>query len=159
MYGKVDGNCRRGVEEVEFAVSEGMKVRKLYIVNDGAENVDMLITATLLNPTDYRFVRAMCNGREVRDVLQGYHEGCLDLVEFEVWGRERDLYDVAYDLYYIDSMERANLFNMIFVVETEEGEYVEFSIVDIRNWMLDEFVEEAEGVWGEEDELEEVKVA
>jgi hypothetical protein len=125
----------------------GMKVKKLYIINDGAEDVDMLITAVLLHPNDYRLVRAMCGDEEV-DLVWGYHEECLDLLEFEVRARKRDLYNVVYDLYHVDAVGKAVMFNMIFVAETNKGEYVEFSITDVRNWMWEEFVEE----WGEEED-------
>jgi hypothetical protein len=140
-----------------------MKVKRLYIVNDGVENVDMLITSLLLHPADYEFVRAECNGREVRNLLWGYYNGCLDLVEFKVVARTRDLYDVAYDLYRVDSTERVNMFDMIFVVETEEGEYMEFSITDVRNWMWSDFIEEVAEIWEEdedegEEEVTEVRV-
>jgi len=127
-----------------------MLVKKLYIINDGTDDIDMLITAVLLHPNDYKLVRAMCGSSEV-DLVWGYHEECLDLLEFEVKGRKRDLYDVAYDIYGVDAKERANLFDMIFVAETEEGEYIEFDIADVRNWMWEEFVEEVEE-WKEEDE-------
>jgi hypothetical protein len=145
-----------------------MLIKKLYVVNDGADDLDMLVMSILMHPNDYKLVRAMCGDREV-DVVWGYHEECLDVLEFEVVGRKRDLYDVAYDLYGVDGKGKADLFDMIFVAETDDGEYVEFGINDVRGWMWEEFVEELEeleeeddGILDYEDELEgvaEVEVA
>jgi len=123
------------------AVLVGMKVRKLYVMNDGGNNADMMFMTCLLHPFDYRFVKATCGDHEV-DVVMGYHEECIDELEFEVIARKRDLYDVMYDLYGVDATGKVDMYDMIFVAETDDGEYVEFSIKDVRNLMWEEFLEE-----------------
>ena len=146
-----------------MAVLVGMEVRKLYIVKDGSTDLDMLLTACLLHPFDYKLRRATCGGREV-DVRAAYHEECIDEVEFEVARGEhtKTLYDVMDDLYRLDGTERVDLFNMIFVAEADSGEYIEFSINDVRNFMWEEFAEVEEELEEEsedegfEEELEDV---
>jgi hypothetical protein len=58
-------------------------------------------------------------------------------------------------LYGVDGKGKADLFDMIFVAETEGGEYVEFGINDVRGWMWEEFVEEVEELEEEIDEIDE----
>jgi hypothetical protein len=132
-------------------MSRGVKAIRLYVVKDDAEDVDMLLFHSLLSPFDYKFVKAVCDDNEFRDVRMMYHKLCVDEIEYEVVTHINDLYDVAYDLYIVDATNRVFMTGMIFVVETEEGEYVELSIADINNWMLEEFVEEA---WVEDDDYE-----
>jgi hypothetical protein len=120
-----------------------MKVKRLYVVNDGANNIDMMYVSCLLHPFDYKLVRARCGDHEV-DVVMGYHEECIDELEFEVTARMNDLYNVMYDLYGVDGTGKVDMYDMIFVAEADDGEYVEFSIADVRKLMWEEFVEEIE---------------
>jgi len=131
-----------------------IEVRKLYVVKDDAEDIDMLILSHLLHPFDYKLVRVACSGREVKDVIMAYHEECIDELEFEVIKNKRTLYDVMYDLYGIDSKEKVYMRGMIFIAETNEGEYVEFSISDVHDIMWDDFVEVEEELEEEEEEDE-----
>ncbi|MCI4407686.1 MAG: hypothetical protein JHC26_01250 [Thermofilum sp.] len=118
--------------------------------------MDMLMVHCLLHPFDYKLVRAVCGSRESTDVRVMYHEECIDRLEYEVTRSEhtRTLYDVMYDLYGVDSAEKAYMRGMIFVAETDEGEHIEFSINDVHNVMWDDWVEveeeleeEEEGEW------------
>jgi hypothetical protein len=120
---------------------EDVKIKKLYIVNDGADDIDMLFMSCLLHPFNYRLEKAVCSGREV-NVVMGYHEECIDELEFEVIGRKRTLYDVMYDLYIVDAKGRVAMADMIFVAEIDNDEYVEFDIGVVREMMWDDFVEE-----------------
>ena len=144
-------------------MSRDMKVKKLYVVKDGGVDLDMLLTACLLHPFDYKLERAVCGDREV-DVQAAYHEECIDELEFRVTRSERTrtLYNVMDDLYGLDGTGRVDLSDMIFVAETDDGEYIEFSINDIRNFMWEEFAEVEEELEEEsedeefEEELEDV---
>ena len=131
-----------------------MKVRRLYVVKDDAEDIDMLMVHCLLHPFDYKLVRAVCGSSESTDVRVMYHEECIDRLENEVTRSEhtRKLYDVMYDLYGVDGMGKAYMGGMIFVAETDGGEYVEFSINDVHDVMWNELVEVEEELEEEEEE-------
>jgi len=116
-----------------------MRIKKLYIVNDGAADIDMLMTSCLLNPLNYRLVKGMCKGHEFEDVKVAFHEECIDEVEFEVY--KRSLRDVIDDLHYVDT-NNVDMGNMIFVAETKDGKYIEFRRSEIRDIIWQEFVEE-----------------
>jgi len=147
-----------GFDTVGVSV-RSMQVKRLYVVNDGSADLDMLLTYCLLHPMDYRFVKGRCGDHEIESVRAAYHEECIDELEFEVIKSvyKRDLYDVAYDLYGVDGTGRIDMSNMIFVTEVDDG-YVEFSIADIRKWMWDEFVEEMEGDEEEEEDVDEERI-
>jgi len=115
-------------------------VKRLYIVNDGADDMDMLFMSCLLHPFDYKLVGARCGGREV-NVVMGYHEECIDELEFEVIGKKRELDDVMYDLYGVDAKGGVAMADMIFVAKTDNGEFIEFDIGVVREMMWDDFVE------------------
>ena len=48
--------------------SSSMNVRKLYIVNDGVNDVDMLLVSCLLNPMDYAVTKGRCGSAEFKSV-------------------------------------------------------------------------------------------
>jgi len=116
-----------------------MQIKKLYIVNDGAADIDMLMTSCLLNPLNYRLIKSMCKNHEFEDVRAAFHEKCIDEVEFEVY--KRSLRDVIDDLHYVDT-NNVDMGNMIFVAETKDGKYIEFRRSEIRDIIWQEFVEE-----------------
>jgi hypothetical protein len=130
------------------------KVKKLYVVRDDAEDIDMLMVHCLLHPFDYRLVKATCNGHESRDVRALYHEECIDGLEYEVTRSEytRTLRSVMDDLYYVDGTGKANMRGMIFIVENDSGEYIEFDMNDVHNVMWQEFAEVEEELEEEEEE-------
>jgi hypothetical protein len=129
-----------------------MLVRRLYIVNDGASGIDMLLASCLLNPMDYKVVGGRCGSAEYKSVGAAYYEHCIDEVEVEVDGRP--LWRVIDDLEEIDNTGRVDMTDMIFVAETERGEYVQLDILTIRNMSWQEFEEIEEEL--EEEDKEEV---
>jgi hypothetical protein len=133
------------------------KVKKLYVVRDDAEDIDMLMVHCLLHPFDYRLVKATCDGHASRDVKVLYHEMCIDRLEYEVTRSEytRTLGSVMDDLYYVDSTGKAYMRGMIFVAETDSGEYIEFNMNDIHNVKWQEFAEAEEELEEEAEEEEE----
>jgi len=139
-------------------MSRDMKVKKLYVVKDGGTDLDMLLTACLLHPFDYKLEKARCGDNEV-DVQAAYHEECIDELEFRVTRSEhtRTLYNVMYDLYGLDGTERVNLSDMIFVAETDSGEYIEFSIRDVHKLMWEELAEVEEELEEESEDIVEVE--
>jgi hypothetical protein len=122
------------------------RVRKLYVVRDDAEDIDMLMVHCLLHPFDYRLVKATCDGHVSRDVRALYHEMCIDRLEYEVTRSEytRTLYYVMDDLYGVDGKGKANMRGMMFIVETDGGEYVQFDINTIHDIKWQEIEEEEE---------------
>jgi hypothetical protein len=139
------------------AVNKSMswdRVRKLYVVRDDAEDIDMLMVHCLLHPFDYKLVRAVCGGSKSRDVRALYHEECIDELVYEVTRSEhtRTLYNVMYDLYGVDSKGKAYMRGMIFVAETDGGEYIEFDMNDVHDVIWQDLVEVEEELEGEEEE-------
>ena len=128
-----------------------MNVRKLYIVNDGVNDIDMLLVSCLLNPMDYAVTKGRCGSDEFKSVGAAYHEHCIDEVEVEVDGRP--LHYVIDDLEQIDATGKVDMTDMIFVAETDDGEYVQMDILTIREmgWQELEEVEEELGEEGEEE--------
>jgi hypothetical protein len=120
------------------------KVKKLYVVKDDAEDIDMLMVHCLLHPFDYRLVKATCNGHVSKDVRVLYHEMCIDRLEYEVTRSEytRTLNNVMDDLYYVDNEGKANMRNMIFIAETDSGEYIQLDINAIHDIKWQELEEE-----------------
>jgi hypothetical protein len=116
-----------------------MLVRRLYIVNDGASDIDMLLVSCLLNPMDYEVVGGRCGDDEFRSVGVAYYEHCIDEVEVEVDGRP--LWRVIEDLDYIDRTGKVDMTDMIFVAETDDGRYVQMDMLTIRRMMWQEFAE------------------
>jgi len=134
------------VNREEVRIDE-VGVKKLYVVNDGAEDIDMMLVSLML-PLYYRVVRV--NG-EARDIREAYHGGyVINEVELEVVKGTLD--DVIDDLYHVKATGRVLMSDMIFIVELESGEYVELDIGVINDIMWEDFIEEFE--W-EEDEWEE----
>ena len=127
-------------------------MRRLYIVNDGASDIDMLLVSCLLNPMDYKVVGGRCGDDGIEDIGVAYYEHCIDEVEVEVDGRP--LYHVVDDLDGVDSTGRVDMGNMLFIAETERGEYVQLDILTIRRIMWQEFAEVEEEL--EEEDEEEV---
>ena len=113
-----------------------MIVKKLYVVNDGDNDLDMLLVSCLLHPMDYKFVKGWCGDHEFKSVGAAYYEECIDGLEFEVIKSvyKSDLYNVAYDLYNINCTGKVDMRNMIFIAEVDDG-YVEFRIIDVKKWM------------------------
>jgi hypothetical protein len=108
-----------------------MIVKKLYVVKDGGYDIDMLLTHCLLNPIDYKQVRAECRGHESESVRAMFHEECIDLLEYEVIKGEhkRTLNNVADDIYYgVYLSGRVDMRSILFIAETEDGEYVQFDM-------------------------------
>ena len=133
------------------------RVSKLYVVNGGADDIDMLLVHCLLHPFDYQLVRAMCGDSEV-DVHVGYHEECLDMLEYRVarsW-HTRKLDYVLDDVYYAATNERVDASKLLFVVETEDGEYVVFDVEALRNIARLEMLEDLEMLKEELEELRKV---
>jgi hypothetical protein len=116
-----------------------MLVKRLYVVNDGAGDLDMMLLPHLL-PPDYEVVGVLCGRWFLRDVRKAYYSNCV-IEEVEIAVDNATLDDVITDLHYIDSTEKVDMFDMIFVAEVEDG-YVELSINDIRKYMWEEFEEE-----------------
>jgi hypothetical protein len=114
-----------------------MLVRRLYIVNDRVNDIDMLLVSCLLNPMDYKVVGGRCGDDEFRSVGVAYHEHCIDEVEVEVDGRP--LYRVIDDLDNVDVTGKVDMDNMVFIAETEHGEYIQLDIKTIRRMMWQEF--------------------
>jgi hypothetical protein len=118
-----------------------IEVKRLYIVDDGASDLDMMLVSLMLRP-NYRVVKVRCGNREVNDVREAYYNNCvIDEVELEVSNDTLD--GVIEDLHFIDTMEKVEMFNMIFIVEIDDG-YVELDIKDIRKFIWEEFIEELE---------------
>jgi hypothetical protein len=151
---------------------EGMKVRKIYVVNDGAEDVDMAVVGGLLTALGYGLVKyrcyrydqdwERCEGNECDYIEMLMDRICVDEMEFEAnceviaYGDETnveiwcELDDVIDDLNYIITTGKANMRDMLFIAEVDDG-YVELDYNSIVGKVLEDFVEE----WGEEeDELE-----
>jgi len=137
------------VNREEVRIDE-VGVKKLYIVNDGAGDVDMMLVPLMLPPY-YRVVGV--NG-EAGDVREAYHRGyVIKEVELEVVRGTLD--DVIDDLYRVDATNRVFMGDMIFIAELESGEYVELDIGVINDVMWDDFVEVEEELEEEEEEEEE----
>jgi hypothetical protein len=119
-----------------------MIVRKLYIVNNKADDIDMLLVSCLLNPMDYRIIKGRCYEHEFKSVGAAYHEDCIDEVEVEVDGRP--LGRVINDLYNIYATGRVNMDKIMFIAETEHGEYLQFGVNEILS--VEEEEEESEEV-------------
>jgi hypothetical protein len=88
---------------------------------------------------DYEVVGGRCGGHEFRSVGAAYYEDCIDEVEVGVDGRP--LWRVIDDLDGVDSTGRVDMGNMVFIAETERGEYVQLDILTIRRMMWQEFAE------------------
>jgi len=127
-----------------------MDIRKLYIVNDGVNDIDMLLVSCLLNPMDYKVVGSRCGSAEFKSVDVAYHEYCIDEVEVEVDGRP--LHYVIDDLEQIDATGKVDMTDMIFVAETDDGRYVEMDILTIREMEWQEFAEVEEELEEEDEE-------
>jgi len=137
------------VDKKEVRIDE-VGVRKLYIVNDGVGDLDMMLVPLMLPPY-YRVVRV--NG-EARDIREVYHGGyVIKEVELEVVKGTLD--DVIDDLYRVDATNRVFTSDMIFIAELESGEYVELHIRVINDIMWNDFVEVEEELEEEEEEEEE----
>jgi hypothetical protein len=132
--------------------SSNMNIRKLYIVNDGTNDIDMLLVSCLLNPMDYKVVGGRCGDDEIKSIGVAYYEHCIDEVEMEVDGRP--LWRVIDDLDYIDGTGKVDMTDMIFVAETDDGRYVQMDILTIRRMTWQEFAEVEEEL--EEEDEEEV---
>jgi hypothetical protein len=151
-----------------------MRVKRLYVVNDGAEDVDMavvggLLTALGYGPVEYRCRRynqywERCEGGECDYAEMLMDRICVDEMEFEancevdndegMWETWCELDDVIDDLNYIITTGKADMRNMLFIAEIDDG-YVELDYDSIMLKVLKDFVEE----WSEEeneDGLEEV---
>jgi len=136
------------VNREEVRIDE-VGVRKLYIVNDGAENIDMMLVPLMLPPY-YRVVRV---NDEIEDVREAYHKGyIIKEVELEVVRGVLD--DVIDDLYRVDATDRVFMDDMIFIAELESSEYVELYINVINDIMWEDFVEVEEELEEEEEEEE-----
>ena len=107
-----------------------MIVKKLYIVNNGDDDLDALLVSCLLNPMDYAVVGGWCNGDEFRSVGAAYYEECIDGVEVEVDGRPFGR--VLNDLYSIYLTGRVDMRNLIFIAETGYGDYIQFGFKEVR---------------------------
>jgi len=139
------------VNREEVRIDE-IGVKKLYVVNDGAGDIDMMLVSLML-PLYYRVDRVVCSSGEFRDVREAYHKGCIiEEVELEVV--KGTLGDVIDDLYRVDATNRVFMSDMIFIVELESGEYVELDIGVINSIMWDDFVEVEEELEEEEEEDE-----
>jgi hypothetical protein len=123
------------------------RVVKLYVVNDGVDDIDMMLLTCLLHPFDYKLTRAVCCDREV-NVVMAYHEESIDLLEFEVVKsyHMRWLWNVINDLNDVSRNERINMKGMLFIAETEDGEYVVFDIETVWRIMWQELEDEEEGI-------------
>jgi hypothetical protein len=106
-----------------------MLVRKLYIVNNFANDIDMLFASCLLDSTSYKVVVSRCGDREFGNVNVAYHRACIDEIEVDVNGKQLD--DVIRDLYEIDQAGRVWIGDMIFIAETEYGEYIQLELPEI----------------------------
>jgi len=144
-----------------------MKVRKLCMVNDGAEDVDVAVVSGLLTAMGYGLVEyrcyrwiqdlERCEGGECDYVEMMMDRICIDEAVFETdcnTGNEDDvvllnvscdLDDVVNDLYYIDTTRKANMTDMIFVAEVGDNEYVELGIKDVSDVVWRGIVEELIG--------------
>jgi len=127
-----------------------MDIRKLYIVNDGVNDIEMLLVSCLLNPMDYKVVGGRCGDDEFRSVGAAYYEHCIDEVEVKVDGRP--LWRVIEDLDYIDATGKVDMTDMIFVAETDDGKYVQMDILTIREMEWQEFEEVEEELEKEDKE-------
>jgi hypothetical protein len=107
-----------------------MIVKKLYIVNNGDDDLDVLLVSCLLNPMDYSVVGGWCNGDEFKDVGAAYHEECIDGVEVEVDGRP--LGRVLNDLYNVYLTGRVDMKSLMFIAETERGGYIQFGFKEVK---------------------------
>ena len=147
--------------------SSNMLVRKLYIVNDGAEDVDMAVVSGLLTAMGYGLVEyrcyrwdrdlERCEGGECDYVEMMMDRICIDEAVFELdcdiddeddmvpLDVSCDLDDVFDDLYYIDTTKKANMTDMIFVAELGSDEYVELGIKDVNDVVWRGIVEELIG--------------
>jgi len=131
-------------------MSRSMDVRKLYIVNDGVNDIEMLLVSCLLNPMDYRIVGGRCGDDRIENIGIAYYERCIDEVEVEVDGRP--LWRVVEDLDYIDSTGKVDMTDMIFVAETDDGGYVQMDTLTIRKMMWQEFADVEEELEEEDEE-------
>jgi hypothetical protein len=145
-------------------ISETMKVKKLYIVNDDAEDVDMAVVGGLLSAMGYGLVEyrcyrydqdlERCEGGECDYVEMLMDRVCIDEIEFETdcnadnedgvvhLNISCDLDDVIDDLYYVSTTKKADMGGMIFVIETVDGEYVELDYNSIVGKVMKDFIEE-----------------
>ena len=155
-----------GFDTVGVSV-RGMQVKRLYVINDGAEDVDMAVVGGLLTAMGYGLVKyrcyrwdqdlERCEGGECDYVEMMMDRICIDEAVFEIdcdIGDEDgmvfldvscDLDNVFDDLYYIDTTGKANMSDMIFIAEVGDNEYVEFEIRDVRNVVWGGIVEELIG--------------
>jgi hypothetical protein len=128
------------VRDMVVGIAMGMQVRNLYIVNDGASDIDMLLVSCMLNPMDYNVIKGRCGDHEFESVGAAYYEECIDEIEVEVDGRP--LGRVINDLYNIYGTYRVLMEDIIFVAETEHGEYIQFGRREILDIEEEEFEEE-----------------
>jgi hypothetical protein len=135
-------------------MNKDMKVRRLYVVNDGAEDVDMAVVGGMLVAMGYRYLRYECD--RLRMEWEGYGEDlyayeeyvmdriCVDEMVFEANG---DIDDIIDDLYYITTTKKADMKDMLFIAEVDDG-YVELDYDSIVGKVMKDFVEE----WSEEED-------
>jgi len=148
---------------VESMVKDSnMWVRKLYVVNDGAEDVDVAVVGGLLTAMGYRLVEykcyrydqdlQRCEGNECDYIEEMMDRICIDEAIFELGCFDNDdgwvslnvscdLDDVIDDLYYINTTKKVDMSDMMFVAEVEDG-YVVFNGNDIIGKVVRDFVEE-----------------
>jgi len=118
-----------------------MRVKKLYIVNNEGDDLDVLLVSCLLNPMDYDVVGGWCGEDELKDVGAAYYEECIDGVEVEVDGRPFGR--VLNDLYNVYLTGRVDMKSLMFIAGTERGDYIQFGLKEIREI---EEEEEEEGI-------------
>ncbi|MCI4407994.1 MAG: hypothetical protein JHC26_02795 [Thermofilum sp.] len=129
------------------------KIRRLYVVNDDAEDVDMAVVSGLLSAMGYKLVRyecsrwdqdwERCEGNECDYIEMEMGRICIDEIEFRVGD---DLDSVIYDLHYVDTTGKANIGNMLLIAEINDKEYVHIERNDVINYVWGNFVEEVAGL-------------
>jgi hypothetical protein len=127
-----------------------MFVKRLYVVNDDAEDVDMAVVSGLLSAMGYEHIRYVCRrydqdlqrceGGECDHIEMLMDRICIDEMEFKA---NVDLDDIIDDLDYVDTTKKADIGGMLFIAEVEDG-YVYLERDDIINAKWKNIVEEFE---------------
>ena len=146
------------VNREEVRIDE-VGVKKLYVVNDDAEDVDMAVVGGLLSAMGYELVRYVCSrwdqalerceGGECDHIEMLMDRICIDAAEINA---NCDLDDVIYDLHYIDTTKKANIGSMLFIAEINDKEYIHIERDEIINYVWNKFVEVEEELEEEEEE-------